>query len=261
MRFLILISFISPFYIFSQILSVDREIKRDSSKNDALTFDMFFSGAKIKGDLITLKGKLEYDHFFKNNYFLMCLGTIKSLVNGAEIIQNNGYFQMRFRDDDTRVISPDGFAQYQWNGIQGMDYRALLGGNMRFRWFEKEKNDLYSSVGFFYEHEKWNPLANAYAFELVDSSIVYRHIFRMNLSSKFAIKINDFVDLAGLTYLQFPINENYLSPRWFFDLSLNLSLTNHIGFVVSYNHNYDTYRALPIDPYFYSMSMGIRIRY
>ena len=94
-----------------------------------------FSGAKIKGDLITLKGKLEYDHFFDNDYFIMCLGTIKSLVNGRDIIQNKGYFQMRFRDDDTRRISPDGFAQYQWNGIQGMDYRALSGGNLRFRWY------------------------------------------------------------------------------------------------------------------------------
>ena len=70
-----------------------------------------------------------------------------------------------------------------------------------------------------------------------------------------------FVDFAGLSYLQFPINENYLSPRWFLDLSLNLSLNDHIGFVVSYNHNYDTYTALPIDKYFYSMSMGVRIRY
>ena len=103
---------------FTQILSVDREIKRDSLKNDAIIFDLFFSGAKIKGDLITLKGKLEYDHFFDNDYFIMCLGTIKSLVNGNEIIQNKGYFQMRFRDDDTRRISPDGFAQYQWNGLQ-----------------------------------------------------------------------------------------------------------------------------------------------
>ena len=248
-------------FSFTQILSVDREIKRDSLKNDAIIFDLFFSGAKIKGDLITLKGKLEYDHFFDNDYFIMCLGTIKSLVNGNEIIQNKGYFQMRFRDDDTRRISPDGFAQYQWNGLQGMDYRALSGGNIRFRWFDKEKNDLYSSLGLFYEREKWNPLANAYAFDLIDSSIVIRNIFRLNLSSKFAVKFNKFVDFAGLSYLQFPINENYLNPRWFLDLSLNLSLNDHIGFVVSYNHNFDTYTALPIDKYFYSMSMGIRIRY
>ena len=250
-----------PFCFSSQILNVDREIKRDTSKNHAITFDLSFSGAKIKGDLITLKGKLEYDYFFRNNYFIMCLGTIKSLVNGKDIIQNKGYFQMRFRDDDTRKISPDAFFQYQWNGIQGMDYRVLFGGNLRFRWFDKEKNDLYSSIGLFYEKEKWNPLANAYAFDLLDSSIVYRNLFRMNLSSKFAVKLNEFVDFAGLTYLQFPLNQNFLNPRWFFDLSLNISLNKYISFVISYNQNYDTYRALPIDKYFYSTSMGIRLRY
>ena len=76
-----------PFCFSSQILNVDREIKRDTSKNHAITFDLSFSGAKIKGDLITLKGKLEYDYFFRNNYFIMCLGTIKSLVNGKDIIK------------------------------------------------------------------------------------------------------------------------------------------------------------------------------
>ena len=103
-----------------------------------------------------------------------------------------------------------------------MDYRVLFGGNFRLRWFDKEKNDLYSSIGLFYEKEKWNPLANAYAFDLLDSSIVYRNLFRMNLSSKFAVKLNEFVDFAGLTYLQFPLNQNFLNPRWFFDLSLNI---------------------------------------
>ena len=83
----------------------------------------------------------------------------------------------------------------------------------------------------------------------------------MNLSSKFAVKLNDFVDFAGLTYLQFPLNQNFLNPRWFFDLSLNVSLNKYISFVISYNQNYDTYRALPIDKYFYATSMGIRLRY
>ena len=53
----------------------------------------------------------------------------------------------------------------------------------------------------------------------------------MNLSSKFAVKLNEFVDFAGLTYLHFPLNQNFLNPRWFFDLSLNISLNKYISFL------------------------------
>ena len=59
--------------------------------------------------------------FFRNNYFIMCLGTIKSLVNNKDIIQNKGYFQVRFRDDDTRKISPDAFLS-----INGMEFKEWI---------------------------------------------------------------------------------------------------------------------------------------
>ena len=92
-----------------------------------------------------------------------------------------------------------------------MDYRVLFGGNL-FRWFDKQKN-VCIQVLLFYEKEKWNPLANAYAFDLLDSSI-FTKSFRMNLSSKFVVKLNEFVDFAGLIF-EFPLNQNFLNPRWF----------------------------------------------
>ena len=47
----------------------------------------------------------------------------------------------------------------EWNSRNGLQ-SFIYGGNLRFRWFDKEKNDLYSSLELFYERKKWNPLAN-----------------------------------------------------------------------------------------------------
>jgi hypothetical protein len=181
--------------------------------------------------------------------------------NGKQTLENNGFFQLRFRDNDSRKIAPDFFTQYQWNGVQGMEHRALLGCNARFRWLDKKQSDLYTSIGAFYESEKWNPFINAYAFEKDSLSIVNRNIFRLNTSAKFAFKIAKNIDFAGTTFVQFPLNSNFITPRWFFDSNLYFTVNKHIGFTIHYDHNFDTYRPLPIDDYYYSITTGIQLKF
>jgi hypothetical protein len=168
---------------------------------------------------------------------------------------------LRFRDNDTRKIYPDLFAQYQWNGVQGMEHRALGGMNARIRWMEKKKSDLYTSIGVFYESERWNPFLSAYSFSQDSLNIVNRNLFRLNLAAKFALKIAKGVDFSGSSFVQFPLNSYYLEPRWFFDSNLNFEVNKNLNFIVHYDHNLDHYRPLPIDAYYYNVSVGIQLKF
>ena len=225
------------------------------------TFSFNFSNDKQRRSLIDFTNSSEVDYFLKNNYLFILLSQTEVSFNGKQTLENNGFFQLRFRDNDSRKIAPDLFTQYQWNGVQGMERRALIGANARMRWLEKKQSDLYTSLGLFYEMEKWNPFLNSYAFQKDSLGIVNRNMFRLNTSAKFAFKIAKNIDFAGTTFVQFPLNSNFITPRWFFDSNLYFTVNKHLGFTIHYDHNFDTYRPLPIDDYYYSITTGIQLKF
>jgi hypothetical protein len=244
----------------AQVLDIDRENEQDSIKKKVrASIDFNLSIDKQRRNLLDLTNRAEFSVLAKKNTVFIFVGSSELTLNGKSTIENNGYVQIRFRDNDSRKLFPDFFTQYQWNGIQGMEYRAIGGGNLRIQWMEKKKSDLYSSLGIFYEREKWNPFLGAFAFSADSLQVVNREMFRLNTVFKFAFQINESLDIAGVSYIQFPINQYFLEPRWFLDLNLNIPIAKHLSFVVHYEHNYDSYRPLPIDEFFFAMTLGCRL--
>ena len=245
----------------AQVLNIDREIENDTTfRRVRASFNFNFSNDKQRRNLLDFSNSAEIDIFLKNNYLFVFLAQTELSLNGLQALENNGFFQFRFRDNDSRKIAPDLFTQYQWNGVQGMERRALIGANARFLWFEKKQSDLYTSFGVFYESEKWNPNLSSYAFQKDSANIVNRNLLRLNTSAKFAFKISKNIDFAGTTFVQFPLNSNFITPRWFFDSNLYFTVNKHLGFTIHYDHNFDTYRPLPIDNY-YSITTGIQLKF
>ena len=259
--FIILLGSLSIYKSFSQVLNIERENGQDTIKKKfRCSVGFTFSSDKQKKDVIDFSNSTEMDLFVKKERIFILLSHSEFIFNGPMVIENNGFFQLRFRDNDTRKIYPDVFMQYQWNGVQGMQHRGLGGVNARIRWMEKKKSDLYTSIGAFYEIEKWNPFLSAYSFSMDSLGIVYRNLLRMNTAVKFALKISENIDFSGSTFMQFPVNEHFLQPRWFFDSNLNFEVNKNLNFVVHYDHNMDNYRPLPIDIYYYNLSLGVQIK-
>ena len=249
-------------FLNCQVLNVDREIELDTNfRRVRAAFSFNFSNDKQKRNLIDFTNASELNYFLKNKYFLILLAQNEFSLNGTQILESNGFFQLRFRDNDTRKIAPDCYTQYQWNGVQGMERRTIYGVNARMRWLEKKQSDLYTSIGLFYEMEKWNPFLASYAFQKDSLGIVNRNIFRLNTNAKFAFKISKNIDFVGTTFVQFPLNHHFLTPRWFFDSKLFFSVNKTLGFIIHYDHNFDLYRPLPIDNYYYTVSTGINLKF
>jgi hypothetical protein len=266
MNKLIKISCLCAFAIFSktvnsQILTIDRENGQDSiQKKIRASFVLNFSSDKQKNNIVDFTNKSEIDFFTKKNQVLIVLAQTELAFNGKNSLEKNGNLQIRFRDNDTRVAYPEAYIQYQWNGILGMEQRKVAGLNIRVNCIEKRASDLYLSVGTFYENERWNPQTSSMNFNLNNRSIINREMFRLNTVAKFAFKIAKGVDFSGVSYLQFPLNENFKSPRWYFDSNINFEVNKHLSFLIQYDHNLDNYRPLPIDNYYYSLSLGLSIR-
>jgi len=247
--------------IKAQVLNVDRENGQDSTKKKFLaSITGSFSSDKQKNKFIEFSNSTELDYILKNNYFFVLLNQSDIAYNGKSTIENNGFIQLRFRDNDVRLIAPDAFIQYQWNGIWGLESRALSGLNTRINCLEKKKSDLYLSIGAFYEMERWNTQLKSYAYKTENDLIINRELFRLNMVTKFAFKIGKHIDFAGISYLQFPINKNFLNPRWVFDSNLYFEFSKRLNFLLRYDFNYDEYRPLPIDDFYYSLNFGVLVK-
>lgn len=255
---------IAPNY-FGQILNVDRENGQDSiPRKQLFSWNVSFASDKQKKNLLELTNVAEYDRFFKNDQVLIALMNTDASFNGKAILENNGYFQMRLRDNDKKRVAPDYFVQYQWNGVWGLQNRALAGCNARFKFWDDKTDDLFMSIGAFYEYEKWNPNLSSYAFGGTGTAIINRQIPRLNISAKTAIQLKKGIDLSAITFVQFPMNDafaHFTQPRWFLDMNLNFEVSKHLSMVLHYDQNIDYYRPLPIDVFFYNLNVGFQVKW
>ena len=261
---IILICTLINFSLSGQVLNIDRENGQDTiPRKFSAAIGLDFSSDKQRNDFVELSSSTELDFFLKNNHLLILFGQVDMALNGENVIENNGYFMARFRDNDKKRIYPDLFAQYQWNGVLGMQSRALGGVNARIKLFEREDIDGYSALGVFYENEIWNPELNAFGF--IDTSNlnrVDRNLFRLNTHFKLAFEISEKIDFAMSHYVQFPMNESFSNmdkPKWFMDSDIFFEVNKNISFNVHYDHTIDYYRALPIDLYYYNLNLGIQL--
>jgi hypothetical protein len=259
---IILTVYFSSTILHSQVLNIDREgSENESNKKWMYSTNLSLSSDKNKLNLLDISSNIEIENLLKNNYMFIGLLNYNLTVNGSEVIQNEGYAQIRFRDNDKRNISNETYLQYQWNGTLGMEYRKLLGSNIRIKIFEKKDLDLYTGTGVFYEMEQWNYSG----VKDIDSSLfpnfIGRNIFRLNHYWKGAFKINDNIDISGVSYFQLPIDSNFTNLRCFFDLNTNVKMTKNSSFVIHYDGTYDNYRVVPISKFYYSLYFGIQLKW
>jgi hypothetical protein len=85
----------------------------------------------------------------------------------------------------------------------------------------------------------------------------------------FAIEIPGFTRVIGGNELTLTVggvraynqNNHFLSPRWFLDVNINFTISNYWTFIIHYDHNFDAFRPLPIDNYYYATTMGIQLKW
>jgi hypothetical protein len=244
----------------AQILNIDREISNDSTlKKWNLSISANYSSDKLKGNLNDISTRIEIDNRLKNNYVLIGQFNTDATFINKTILQNEGYSQLRIRDNDNRKNSIEGFIQYQWNGTLGMLYRQIIGSNYRLRILEKNNIDCYIGLGGFYEIEKWNYDGVDSTVQVINTDPISRNLYRLNHYWKFAYKLNDKIDISTVSYFQFPINKDFLNLRWYLEFNTNLTISKKVSCFIHWDHIIDNYRVVPISNYYYTFNYGLTL--
>lgn len=248
----------------AQILNIDSELKDSMDKKRYLLISGTFSHDKQKKSINDLTSGIEFVQKLKNRYALVLVGQTNVVLSGREIIQNEGYCQWRYRDPDVRKTSIEGYVQFQWNGLWGMEKRALAGANIRQRILDKKSGDFYVGMGGFYETETWNYKGVEDTSKIPqDPKSISLNRFRINTYFKTTKKLFKNCEVAAESLIQANATSiiNNPSIRWFLIGKINYQLSEKILLTFNYDHIFNQSPPIPIKRMFsgYSLEMNIKL--
>jgi hypothetical protein len=215
---------ISALKLDAQILNVDRENTDSMQKSWYFLFNGSYTKDKQVRDIVDFSYYNEFVYQLKSNYGIMAMLKFDGTTSGQNIIQNEGYVQLRVRDLDRRLFSFSPFLQYQWNGAWGMIHRRLIGTNIRAKLFDTHGEDGYIGLGLFYQDELWDKESKFIDNEFRDKQ------FRLNSYFKTAVKISSNLDFVTQIYFQAPLKIRASKDYRLYNYAeLNFSINDYLS--------------------------------
>lgn len=237
----------------AQILNADRyEVTIDSTKPFKALLDIGFSINKQNTLLFSLDSKVDLSYARGQNLWVI-VGQFKLFRSGSKNLLNGGFAHARSRFFRKNWIHPEVFAQYQLDGVRGMELRLLGGANARFTIKEYEDGRFHLGLGAMYELERWNysGVPNDRLPSIIDP--VINHFVKVNSYLSFSQKFNKLLLLQVTAYLQFRPDSFILYPRLSIDGSVGVILGKHVQFTVQYTIFHDSLPVVPIDQLFFTI--------
>ncbi len=128
----------------------------DTQKHYAGTISGSFSSQTQKETVNQIAARAELAMRLKGHHVLTVANNLQIITNGNQTILSGGYLFARFRQDISRSLYPEYYAQYQWLESRGLEQKFAITANLRKRIYRDEKLTLATAAGFMFEYEKWN---------------------------------------------------------------------------------------------------------
>ena len=198
---------------YGQIVNIEN--KRLSAKKDGLagSADFHLNYTLNTKALLQVGNRLKLAYNKKRHYLLLL--TDQTLVkSGDDSFINKGFEHLRYNytlKDSGRVIF-EAFQQGQFNKVQRISMRLLLGSGLRFMMVDKDKYQLNLGTGFMGEYEELT--ASAYTIDMLSTNYVsfdgqFSENFGLNTITYFQPKLSDIGNyrLSNETSLRFRFNK------------------------------------------------------
>ena len=250
------------FSSFSQVLIIDRDnLTTDSTSTRALSafIGFGFNINKQKTTVLDLNQSSDIGYLI-SDHALYFISNVKLVASGANDLVNSGHLHLRYRWQRNKIVQPEIFGQYQWEGARGMEKRILTGSNLRVRILKDTTGSAYLGVGIMHEHERWNYSAvdDEFLPASVEDIVINRP--RINSYLKVTKRISPSAGFSVIGFVQAEPNENITLPRIASSATLQLKVTNKIEFSVNFNNIYDLNPVVPIDKHFFSLGNSLVIK-
>lgn len=188
-------------------------------------------------------------HYIIRRHRIMSLSAFNfSLFNDSRTT-NDAYQHFRYNYKLSDRLSPEVFAQYQYNELIKIYFRTLHGVGMRFAVLKNDstKTKLFAGLSYMYEYE-----------EETTEKIVRAH--RANFYFSAGFPIGNIIHIDAIAYYQ--PNLRYLADvRTSVELILDVHITQSLSLMLVHSLIYDGDPPEEVRNLFYNFRNGLRYRF
>jgi len=169
-----------------------------------------FSSQSQKETVNQIAVRAEMAMRLKQNRILTIANNMQVITYGNQTVLSGGYVFARFRNDISRSLYPEYFAQVQWLETRGLEQKFALTANIRKRIFRDKTLTLATAAGLVFDYEKWN--FDGVKTENIPANSNSKETYnpRLNWYFSYDHQINESINInAGLYYF---VRTSFTSP-------------------------------------------------
>ena len=151
--------------LFALLLSIPSYSQMLFSENLTLSID---SAKTIQGSLmpvldfkteqeniLTVKNTANLNVLIKHRRVINLINKLEFSTYGNKVTVSGGYVHTEYRYLLSRAFEVYPYAESEWAGSRGLEFKVSTGLQSRYRLVNKEKFLMFAAAGVFYEFEKW----------------------------------------------------------------------------------------------------------
>lgn len=232
---------------YSQIMNIESHRLITDTTGWAGTALMSFDYSKTSRELWRAGSNLHVQFKTPKSLYL-CLGEYNLTKGSGTDFQNAGVLHLRYNYKFTDWFTGEMFTQSQYNKMLKVKHRWLIGGGPRSKLVGGDVFRLYAGLLYMYEYE-----------ELLNSEIVNK-AHRLSSYLSFTLRLNNNLHLVNTTYFQPKIDE-FKDFRVMSQSNMNLKISKHFTFTVSYVFGLDMFPAEGIPRETHSFRNALQFRF
>lgn len=226
-KFLFIWLFFAPPLLYGQIVNIENKRLSDKKEGFAGSFDVNVNYTFNTIELFQFGSRVQLAYHKKRHYTLV-LGDHSLVTSGGASLVNNGFEHIRYNYTlkDSGKIIYEVYQQLQFNSVQRIKSRFLLGTGFRFMLIDKKNYQFNLGTGLMAEHE-----------DLTDLGISQDLLSANYLS--FDGQFNDHFGMNSITYFQ-PKLIDFGNYRMSNETSFRLKVNKFITFKIIYSISHDS---------------------
>lgn len=244
MRYIFVLALLLPYFVSSQILNAEslRKVTDTSGWSGNASFN--FALKRSVNDFFTLGSDMHIQYKMKRNLILIKNDVAFQKIDG-ENFDNSFISHLRYNYKLSDFITWEAFTQGQFNKVNLIKFRGLMGTGPRFKLSKSEKYKFYLGTLPMYEYE-----------EVDDGITPLQRNFRASCYLSFSLYPTDHISFISTSYYQ-PRFDQLDDYRISSESTLAVGLFQNFSLNTTYTFIFDAFPAVGIPESQYNLTTGI----
>ena len=233
---------------YTQIVNIENQRLTDNKQGFNGSAELNFNFTMNTKQLLQIGDKIRVGYVKNRHQFLIVTDHSFVKSEGDDFV-NKGFQHLRYNYTfkDTNIVSLEAFQQGQFNKIQKINLRLIIGGGIRFKIIDQKKYQLSFGTGFMGEYE-----------ELIDLGVSQDILSTSYLS--FDGQFNASIGLNTISYFQ-PKLIDFGNYRFSNETSLRFKINKYLTFKMIYSLTHDSRNILDVRKTNYIVKNALQINF